>query len=186
MKGDIGYPTHHERFPSEEPQAVYERARFAQRAQERLGTPDAGDYAAATEGAHLFVGDDDHAPPYIDRGGRDTRGPALEAHDLVHGDRGAAYGHPADDFGRTAALWRALFGWDATAKDVALAMACVKLSRLRATPDHRDSVVDLAGYAETYQMVIDRGHAREVLRRYAPRFPDSGSVGGPVPIRSGD
>jgi hypothetical protein len=76
-------------FPSEESQAVYERARFAQRAQERLGTPDENgndpprplDHSGspdigrgfATEGAHLYVGDDDHAEPYIDRGGRDTR-----------------------------------------------------------------------------------------------------------------
>jgi hypothetical protein len=29
----------------------------------------------------------------------------LEAHGLVFGARGAAYGHPIDDFGRTAAFW---------------------------------------------------------------------------------
>lgn len=74
---------------------------------------------------------------------------------LVNGDRQATYGHPAEDFGRTAGLWRALFGWEVSAKDVALAMACVKLSRLRATPDHMDSLVDLAGYAETYRMVLE-------------------------------
>lgn len=83
-------------------------------------------------------------------------GVLIEAHALVHGDRQAKYGHPADDFARTAALWRALFGWDAEPRDVALAMVCLKLSRLRATPDHRDSAVDLAGYAETYRMVVDR------------------------------
>jgi hypothetical protein len=69
LDGD-GFVTYREPPPSEEPQAAYERARFAQRAQERLGTPDA---SLATEGAHLYVGDDDHAEPWIDRGGRDTR-----------------------------------------------------------------------------------------------------------------
>ena len=70
-----------------EAQAVYERARFAQRAQadqqavkdadmsrplNHGGSPDIG-RGFATEGAHFYVGDDDHAEPYIDRGGRDTR-----------------------------------------------------------------------------------------------------------------
>jgi hypothetical protein len=86
--------------------------------------------------------------------------PILEAYGLVHGSRQAKYGHPADDFARTAALWRALFGWNVTPENVALAMMCVKLSRLQATPDHRDSVVDLAGYAETYQMVMERESER--------------------------
>jgi hypothetical protein len=73
-----------------------------------------------------------------------------DAADLVSGARQDLYGHPAEDFARTAALWRALFGWDVKPEDVALAMACVKLSRLRATPGHEDSVVDLAGYAQCY------------------------------------
>lgn len=79
-----------------------------------------------------------------------------EAQRLVHGDRGEDYGHPGDDFARTAGCWRALFGWDVAPEQVALAMVCVKLSRLVETPDKRDSVVDVAGYAEAYRMVIDR------------------------------
>ena len=80
----------------------------------------------------------------------------MRAHKLVHDERQSDYGHPADDFSRTAALWRALFGWDADAKDVALAMVCVKLSRLQASPEHHDSIVDAAGYMETYRMVMER------------------------------
>lgn len=75
---------------------------------------------------------------------------------LVDGDRGDAYGHPAEDFERTAGAWRALFGWDADARKVALAMVCVKLSRLVQSPDHRDSVIDTAGYARTYEAVLAR------------------------------
>ena len=34
-----------------------------------------------------------------------------------------------------------------SAADVAMMMCCLKLARLKATPDHIDSAVDLAGYA---------------------------------------
>lgn len=80
-----------------------------------------------------------------------------EAERLVGGDRGDQYGHPADDFARTAGCWRALFGWDVTPERVALAMICVKLSRLVETPTKRDSVADTCGYARTYEMVMARG-----------------------------
>lgn len=79
---------------------------------------------------------------------------------LVDGDRGAAYGHPAEDFERTAGMWRALFGWETDARRVALAMICVKLSRLIQSPDHRDSVTDTAGYARTYEAVLAREGAK--------------------------
>lgn len=83
--------------------------------------------------------------------------PLAEAARLVYGARGEDYGHPAEDMARTAALWRALFGWNASAADVALAMVCVKLSRLQATPGKRDSIVDIAGYAEAYHLIVQRG-----------------------------
>ncbi len=58
------------------------------------------------------------------------------------------YGEPEDSFGRTAEVYRAIFPereW--TASDVALALAALKLVRLSFHPEHRDSAVDLAGYA---------------------------------------
>lgn len=82
--------------------------------------------------------------------------PLEKALQLVHGNRGRDYGHPADDFARTAGMWEALFGWEVAPEDVALAMICVKMSRLRQTSDHADSPVDIGGYAEAYWMVIER------------------------------
>lgn len=79
-----------------------------------------------------------------------------EAAALVHGDRGADYGHPIEDFTRTARMWSVLFGIEVTARQVPLAMVMVKLSRLANDPTKRDSIVDIAGYAETLAMVLER------------------------------
>ncbi len=70
-----------------------------------------------------------------------------EAKRLTGGDRMDSYGHPAQDFARIAAIWTAIKpGATFTAKDVAMMMIAVKLSRL-AHADKRDSWVDIAGYA---------------------------------------
>ena len=83
---------------------------------------------------------------------------AQEAHGLVHGDRNSTYGHPYDDYARTAGLWSAYLGEEITPGQAAIMMALVKISRLRNSPKHRDSVVDLAGYGMVYAEIegIDR------------------------------
>lgn len=90
-------------------------------------------------------------------GGQDTC--LTRAAALVDGPRRADYGHPIMDFSRTAGmlngLWRDKLKADLTPLDVALAMICVKLSRLQSTPGHADSVDDIAGYTRTYEMVRD-------------------------------
>jgi hypothetical protein len=79
-----------------------------------------------------------------------------EANHLIHGARQKTYLHPWDDFGRTAKIWSAILRIPIKPEQVALCMIGVKLSRLVATPDHRDSLVDIAGYAGTYEMVCER------------------------------
>ena len=77
-----------------------------------------------------------------------------EAQRLVHGDRQADYGHPLDDFTRTAAMWSAILGFAVKAEQVGLCMAAVKISRQCNHPK-RDNMTDLAGYAATVQMVVE-------------------------------
>lgn len=75
-----------------------------------------------------------------------------EALGAVYGPRQAAYGHPRDNFRRIADLWN---GWmrahdsafEFKPEDTADLLLLLKLARLIETPDHRDSHVDIAGYA---------------------------------------
>lgn len=78
-----------------------------------------------------------------------------EAQRLVYGDRQAAYGHPADDYGRTAKMWSVILGTEVSAKQAALCMCAVKLSREVNQPK-RDNLVDLAGYAAVAARIENR------------------------------
>jgi hypothetical protein len=79
-----------------------------------------------------------------------------EAERIIYGDREMTYGHPSKNLWTIARLWTAyvdaasdnsLQGKEFTAKDVALMMILVKTARLANNDSHRDSVVDICGYA---------------------------------------
>lgn len=82
-----------------------------------------------------------------------------EADGLIHGERGKDYGHPLDDFSKTARMWEAIFRVPVTAEMVALAMVCVKISRYMNAPK-RDSLVDGAGYFGTIEMIEEERNVR--------------------------
>jgi hypothetical protein len=78
-----------------------------------------------------------------------------EAGSIVNGARRAAYGKPEDNFARIARYWQVYFENTGrgeigiTAADVSPMMRLMKEARLNESPDHRDSFVDIIGYALT-------------------------------------
>lgn len=84
-----------------------------------------------------------------------------EAYGLVNGDRNADYGHPLDDFQRSADMWSNILGTEVTAEQVALCMIAVKVSRLSNDIEKRDSWVDIAGYVECWQRIQNRREGLE-------------------------
>lgn len=86
------------------------------------------------------------------------------ANRIVYGARQKDYGHPYEDFSKTAAFWSVLFGVDVHPWQVPMAMWLLKTSRLMQTPTHYDSIVDIAGYDATYDLVIERAKELGVLK----------------------
>ncbi len=82
-----------------------------------------------------------------------------KAGELVNGPRQSDYGPPAEDFRCTAWLWNAWLrrrhgktDWALDAKDVAIMMVLLKISR-EAYKHKPDNLVDAAGYLQTAMMV---------------------------------
>ncbi len=85
------------------------------------------------------------------------------AQKLVHGDRGAVYGHPLENHSTTADMFHAFMAKKygvacgaVSAEDVCIFNMLQKIARLANTPGHVDSLVDIAGYAENYKMILDK------------------------------
>lgn len=77
-------------------------------------------------------------------------------HLKVVSDRQTVYGHPLDQFTRMDLIKRAVAHCQDPAVRHALEMIGVKLVRLADTPDHQDSITDIAGYAETINMIWEK------------------------------
>jgi hypothetical protein len=79
-----------------------------------------------------------------------------EAHKIIYGDREKTYGKPSKNLETIAKMWNAYLVASGVAqegegilvaKDVAAMMILLKTARLANNLDHRDSIVDICGYA---------------------------------------
>jgi hypothetical protein len=74
-----------------------------------------------------------------------------EANTIIYGDREKTYGHPAKNLEAIACMWNAYLksvgSRELKAQDVCVMMVLLKGARLANDPSHRDSVVDICGYA---------------------------------------
>ncbi|MBC8158973.1 MAG: hypothetical protein H8E94_06550 [Alphaproteobacteria bacterium] len=75
--------------------------------------------------------------------------------------RGKDYGHPLEDFERAQTIKAAVSICKNAPVRHALEMIGVKMARLAQTPDHMDSVIDIAGYARTIAMILEKQENEE-------------------------
>lgn len=81
------------------------------------------------------------------------------ANELIGGDRQRDYGNKLQNFSQIAMLWQGTLApklqaaEKITPEEVALCMMQVKIARLSKSPDHADSILDIAGYAGCYDAV---------------------------------
>ena len=69
--------------------------------------------------------------------------------------RGCVYGSSQSNHERISELWSAYYGSYISPMQVSLMQLLVKVSRLSETPNHKDSVKDIIGYAVIYQELYD-------------------------------
>ena len=91
-----------------------------------------------------------------------------EAAELTSGARQDVYGHPLENYQALADVFNVLLSRmgffndgpgatpGLTAEEVQVLMLGVKLVRLAKDPTHRDTIVDVAGYARTLEMTLDK------------------------------
>ena len=83
---------------------------------------------------------------------------------IITDDRGKDYGHPKDDFAKAQMIKAAVASCPHTEVRHALEMIGVKMARLTTSPTHLDSVIDIAGYARTIAMILDKEQEDDLHR----------------------
>jgi hypothetical protein len=79
----------------------------------------------------------------------------LDACKVALNSRGQHYGKVLENHNRIAKIWSIILGFDVTEEQVALMMVGLKVARLVETPDHQDSILDIAGYAAVMSECIE-------------------------------
>jgi len=92
-----------------------------------------------------------------------------KAQELVQGARQSDYGDKLQNFTQIAMLFQGVLAMKLqaqaciTPEDVAMLMMQVKLARLAKSPDHFDSIMDVAGYAACFSILQDERAAGKAL-----------------------
>lgn len=99
-------------------------------------------------------GPDPVIPPETDSSLTCAPEPLLhQAQALIHGQRQQDYGDKLTNFSQVSMMWQGYLAPKLlpesriTPEDVTFLMIQLKLARLSKSPDHRDSILDVAGYA---------------------------------------
>lgn len=79
----------------------------------------------------------------------------LDACKVALNSRGQHYGKVLENHNRIAKIWSIILGSDITEEQVALMMVGLKVARLIETPDHQDSILDIAGYAAVMSECVE-------------------------------
>ena len=79
----------------------------------------------------------------------------LDACKVALNSRGQHYGKVLENHNRIAKIWSLILGSEVTEEQVALMMVGLKVARLIETPDHQDSILDIAGYAAVMSECIE-------------------------------
>jgi len=80
----------------------------------------------------------------------------VEAERLINGERAESYGPAKESFTRIAALWSIVLGIEVKPEQVAMCMLTLKVGRW-VVGQQRDSIVDIAGYAELADKIVSEG-----------------------------
>lgn len=82
------------------------------------------------------------------------------AHDAIYGEKEASYGDPAVNIQQIADYWSIHLSRTVgekivlTSADVCEMMILLKVARLASSPEHTDSVMDIAGYAGLQDRIV--------------------------------
>ncbi len=82
--------------------------------------------------------------------GSDKKSILLKANELIFGQRQTDYGKAMDNMKNIAAHWSLILEYEVTWDQAVKCMIAVKLARLKVTPSHEDSWIDIAGYVGVY------------------------------------
>lgn len=78
-----------------------------------------------------------------------------EAEAIVIGTRKDIYGPAEEYFVKLAKMWELILGVPLTAEQVCLCKIAEKVIRLANTPGHRDSQIDICGYARLLEIICE-------------------------------